>query len=240
MIVSGSSVEATVTPSTEATAARRARSPRAIVAGLLAGIAIPFIVVGLSVLPFLTPVWIFPAQVRADADGWTGWPISTVHQVTGEVLLDLIVGPPAFDQTVDGQAVFSDRERSHLVDVRSVFLTFGGLVFAAIAVFTIAVILGRGTRGVRSGVRIGSQVAAAVVIALGGLAFVAFDVAFDVFHQLFFAAGTYTFDPTTDRLVQLFPESFWFETAVAVGAVIVVLGLLVYWRAGRSPASTET
>jgi integral membrane protein (TIGR01906 family) len=62
---------------------------------------------------------------------------------------------------------------------------------------------------------------------------VAFDAAFEVFHRLFFAGGTYLFDPRTDRLVQLFPETFWSETATAVGAVILVLALGTAWFAGR-------
>jgi integral membrane protein (TIGR01906 family) len=228
-----------VASSAEATTTPRTRSPRAIVAGLLAGLAVPIVIVGISVLPFLTPLWIYPAQIRADADGWTGWPISTVHQVTGEVLVDLTIGPPAFDQAVDGQPVFTERERSHLRDVRATLLTFGGLVFAAVAILAIALLIGRGTRGVRGGVRIGSQIASAAVIGLAGVAFLAFELGFEVFHRLFFASGSYTFDPTTDRLVQLFPQSFWFETAIAVGAVCIVFGLVVYWRAGRTPSTPD-
>ena len=58
---------------------------------------------------------------------------------------------------------------------------------------------------------------------------VAFDQAFEVFHELFFAGGTYTFDPATDRLVQLFPIQFWEETTLALGIVLVILGSLCAW-----------
>jgi uncharacterized membrane protein len=44
---------------------------------------------------------------------------------------------------------------------------------------------------------------------------------------LFFAGGSYTFDPRTERLVQLFPFTFWQETAIAVGVVSAVLAILV-------------
>jgi hypothetical protein len=33
--------------------------------------------------------------------------------------------------------------------------------------------------------------------------------------------------------VQLFPETFWSETAIAVGAAIVVLALAIVWLAGQ-------
>ena len=58
-------------------------------------------------------------------------------------------------------------------------------------------------------------------------ALVAFDTPVRVFHELFFPAGSYTFDPLTERLVQLFPFQFWQETAIVVGIVIVAISALV-------------
>ena len=37
------------------------------------------------------------------------------------------------------------------------------------------------------------------------------------FHRIFFAGGTYLFDPRTERLVQLFPDQFWSETSIVLG-----------------------
>jgi len=62
---------------------------------------------------------------------------------------------------------------------------------------------------------------------------VAFDQLFETFHEIFFPAGSYLFDPRTDRLVQLFPFQFWDETAMAVGVVIIALALSVAFLAGR-------
>ena len=67
----------------------------------------------------------------------------------------------------------------------------------------------------------------------------AFDAAFSLFHGLFFAAGSWTFDPSTDRLVQLFPEQFWIETTVAVGVVAFTAGLLVARFASRRIADRD-
>ena len=71
------------------------------------------------------------------------------------------------------------------------------------------------------------------VVVGGVIVFFAFDAAFEVFHRLFFAGGTYLFDPATDRLVQLFPFKFWDETTMVVGVVIVAISLLVAFVAGR-------
>jgi integral membrane protein (TIGR01906 family) len=63
---------------------------------------------------------------------------------------------------------------------------------------------------------------------VGGIvSFVAFDALFETFHRIFFAGGSYTFDPATERLVQLFPFQFWQETAIVVGAVCIVLAAIV-------------
>jgi integral membrane protein (TIGR01906 family) len=72
----------------------------------------------------------------------------------------------------------------------------------------------------------------AMVVA-GVIALVAFDAVFEIFHQLFFPAGSFTFDPRTDHLVQLFPFDFWSETTIVLGVVIVVIAGVVAIGAGR-------
>ena len=70
-----------------------------------------------------------------------------------------------------------------------------------------------------------------VVVGLLGVVF--FDTAFEIFHQTFFPAGSYLFDPRTERLVQLFPQQFWVESTIAVGGVLVGLALGLAWLGGR-------
>jgi integral membrane protein (TIGR01906 family) len=72
----------------------------------------------------------------------------------------------------------------------------------------------------------------AVVIA-GVIAAVAFDQVFELFHELFFPAGSFTFDPRTDHLVQLFPFDFWSETTIVLGVVIVAIAGLVALGGGH-------
>ena len=63
-----------------------------------------------------------------------------------------------------------------------------------------------------------------VVVAVLGVAFgLAFDAAFEVFHRIFFPAGSYAFDPATSRLIQLLPGRLWYETSLAFGATLIVL-----------------
>ena len=63
------------------------------------------------------------------------------------------------------------------------------------------------------------------------LAVVGWNVFFTGFHTLLFEDGTWYF-LTSDTLIRLFPEQFWFDAALTVGALAVV-GAGVIWLAVR-------
>ena len=93
---------------------------------IIVAVATIAVIVGVSVVVFLNPVWVGFEQERSGAPALTGYSTDDVHAVTGGVLSDLVIGPhrPS-PRSVAGAAVFDDRERSHLQDVRSVFIGFG-------------------------------------------------------------------------------------------------------------------
>jgi integral membrane protein (TIGR01906 family) len=161
--------------------------------------------------------------------------------VTNAILGDLVLGSGYFEVTADGgprgSMVLNEREQSHMRDVRGVFRGFGLVALASLAVLGFAVRRSRGAPDARQrlwrSVRRGAHGLAVGVALAAGVALVAFDAAFEVFHSLFFAQGSFDFDPTTDKLVQLFPDAFWSETTIAVGAVTIVAALAVRWVAGR-------
>jgi integral membrane protein (TIGR01906 family) len=198
-------------------------------AGIAFGLATALVIVAISILPFLSRPWMSFEQGRAQVTLWTGWPQADVRAATDSIVGDLI-GFGGFDGSVQGAPILSERERSHMRDVRTVFAGFYVLAIVAAAGLWLA-IRRRGAaawaaiRGGAIGLLFGLVVAGAV------LAF-AFDAAFAIFHALFFASGSWTFDPATDRLVQLFPDQFWFETTAAVGALALVIGLGVMRLAG--------
>lgn len=202
------------------------------IASLLLGAAVVVVLLGLTVLPFLTPAWFAFAQERAGVAALTGWPPSVVRRVTDRLIGDVVLGPPRFDVAVDGTAVLDERERAHLRDVREVLLRFG------LAVVVAAVVVGVAKRRLapaafwRALERTGIAVAVAVAV-VGAVALVAFAPLFEVFHRIFFPPGTYTFDPARERLVQLFPMTLWFETAIAAGLVFAGLGLALAGLARR-------
>lgn len=203
----------------------------------LAGIAVVFatalVITGASIALFFNPAWVSFAQGRADAAAYTGWTPGQVDTVTRDIVLEVWFGPGTFAQDVAGEPVFVERERSHMADVRAIVLAFYALVAVALAALVIAGVASRGSRWFWRAVSIGAGGLAGGAIVIGGAFLVFFDTAFTLFHQLFFAAGTWSFDPATDRLVQLFPYHFWTETSVAIAAVGLGLTLCVWALARR-------
>jgi integral membrane protein (TIGR01906 family) len=204
-----------------------------VAASIVVAVATAIVILALAILAFLNPLWISFEQGRSQADAWTGFSPAELRTATDAILADLLLGPPDFDAEVGGQPVLTVRERGHMRDVRGVFLAFGLLALVSAVALAAARRLASGGAAFWRPVRAGAIGLAGAVAAIGLVGLLAFDVAFELFHRLFFAAGNYTFDPATDRLVQLFPYQFWVETAFAVGAVVLVLAAVAALLAQR-------
>lgn len=217
-------------------------SLRGAITSLVLGIATAIVIVALAILPFLNPLWVGFEQGRAQAGAWTGFTAGDLRTVTDAILADLIVGPPDFDVAIDGEAVLDVRERQHMVDVRGVFAAFYVVAAGAALVLAAAFALSRRESQRRTLWRRLSgagAVTAVMTVVVGVVGVLFFDQAFELFHTLFFPAGSYTFDTGTEKLVQLFPYQFWVETSVAVAAVIVGLSALVWWIGRRRGGHIE-
>jgi integral membrane protein (TIGR01906 family) len=206
------------------------------IAAILTALATAVVVIAVAIPPFLTPAWVDFDQGWAGAIGYTGFTHDELRTATDSILADLVLGPPDFDVTIRGVPVLNEREQAHMRDVRGVFAGFAVLAVVAAAGLLAAYVgarrLGHPERW-WSAVRSGARGLTVGVVVAGLIAFFAFDAAFEIFHRLFFAGGSYSFNPATDRLVQLFPDAFWSETTMAVGAVVLVLTLVVANLAGR-------
>jgi integral membrane protein (TIGR01906 family) len=213
----------------------RVRTPLSRLGDLEIGLATAIAIVAVTIPLFLNPVWVSFEQGRAQAAAWTGFAPADLRAATDAILADLVVGPPDFDVQVDGTAVLNERERGHMRDVRGVFIGFFG-VASALTIVALLFAARRDAAGRRSAwaaARGGAVGLVVVLVVAGGVALVAFDALFETFHRLLFPGGSYTFDPSTERLVQLFPFRFWQETAIAVGVVSVVVAAVVAGLATR-------
>ena len=199
---------------------------------------------GQNMLLLFNPAFTSLLQQRHDVAGSFGVSQAEVDRVTTAILLDLATDG-AFDAAFDdGEPLLDARERSHMHDVARLVRVLGIVVIlSALA----AVLSGSRLRREpeRQGrimvIAAGSVGAAAVMLAV--VFALAFEPAFLFFHQIFFPAGTYLFEPGSN-LITLFPEAFWYEAALAAGATIVVAALLVgivgalRMRSGSSASAT--
>jgi integral membrane protein (TIGR01906 family) len=203
-------------------------------AAIVIALATAIVIVTVVILPFLTPQWIGFEQGRAQAEAWTGYTSEQLRTATDAIVGDLVSGGD-YAVTIDGQPVLEPLERAHMVDVRTVFR--GLWVLAAISLVVLVVAARRADRAATwLAVRGGAIGLAIGTVVVGVVGLVAFDQLFELFHEIFFPAGSFLFDPRTDKLVQLFPFDFWQETALVVGAAIIVVSLVVAVVAGRRAA----
>ncbi len=139
----------------------------------------------------------------------------------------------------DGLPLFNARELQHMADVQTLTAAvFAAALVAAALVAVISLALWRSGHG--AALRRAYRDAGLLTIGLIGLvvlfAITSWDAFFTGFHTALFSEGSWYF-AYSDTLIRLFPEQFWFDAAVAVGALAALgaLGLLfVTWRAGRS------
>lgn len=207
------------------------KSLRRLLRRLLLALAAAALAMGATTAIFLTPPVVHLLLSVSDAHAALG-----VEPRVAEALSDALVGDlladGAFDAPLGDEPLLSAGERSHLADV-------GGLLRAVLVAglggLLVLVLAGVRRRtwlrvAIRDGAAliVGGSLAAAAAFAL------AFDVTFAFFHGLFFAAGTWTFNPATDRLVQLYPQNFWVLAALLFCLVLAAFSLLAYRMTARS------
>ena len=127
-------------------------------------------------------------------------------------------------------ALFSDRELHHMQDVKQ----FTGIAFglalpsAAIAFGILALVWrsGQGSADIVAGTRRGSTLTLALIVTMAVLALTAWDGAFDRFHEIFFAEGTWRF-PFSDTLIRLYPEQLFVDASLAIACLAALGALLI-------------
>ena len=133
----------------------------------------------------------------------------------------------------DGREVpmFSEREVVHMIDVKRLMARTwdaGWAAFGLIAASLIALAAHALRRGRRAGLMWFARAAATaggvivtLVVVLAVVAMAGFDEAFRQFHLLFFTNDLWQLT-SADALIQLFPQRFFFDTTLLIGAAIII------------------
>ena len=186
------------------------------------------VILAISLLLLMTPIWMHFALVAAWAPG--GDP-SFGLALSDKTVWEIFVGPGTF-------SAFGADEAGHMRDVRFVFWGFMVLAMASLGLILWRVLRhGHEARTWRSMSRGGVALAVILVIA-GPLALLFFDSAFELFHRIFFPGGNFSFPPDS-LLIILYPFAFWQISASALGALGVIGGLFIWFFARRRARALE-
>ena len=133
---------------------------------------------------------------------------------------------------IDGEQeqLFNARETAHLADVRDLFqalFTFQTLAVALTLGLAVVVLASSRIRVLARALATGSALTLALVGATGVLAYLGFDAVWRQFHFLAFTNDLWELDPDTDHLIQMFPQGFWFDITVLIGAFTMLQALLI-------------
>lgn len=208
---------------------------------------LPLLMVLVGVRLLMTPLWLQFEYTRPgfpqDVYGFTTqdrlrYAPDAVDYLLNDADIDFLG-----DMThTDGRALYTARELQHMHDVKVVTqAAFALLLIAAVLAVGIGWALWRRPdtrpafwRALRDAGLITLAAIAAIVI--GAVA--AWNAFFTAFHNLFFADGTWQF-LYSDTLIRLFPEQFWFDSAIIIGLFTGLIALAFVICGTRKLASAS-
>jgi integral membrane protein (TIGR01906 family) len=140
------------------------------------------------------------------------------------------------NQRLGDQTLYNERELKHMQDVQKVYQTAIRVGHFSVGLFLLAgLVLALQVETQPAflfAIRSGGLLTVGLIAVVGLLAIVVWEFWFVAFHQVFFAPGSWTFN-TSDTLIRLFPEKFWFDAALTISGLSLAGGLLfalIGWR----------
>lgn len=218
------------------TAVRAARPFWALVLNRFLTVIFPVLAVLIAVRVIMSPLFL---QVEYNRPGFPDDPFGLTREnrlTYAPYALDYLLygkdvtylGDLRFE---DGETLYTVRELQHMRDVQTVtqvayaLAILGGILAAAAVVVMVRIPAARESLvfGLRNGALLTLLLLFTIVILVVG----SWDFFFTTFHQIFFASGTWVFY-TSDTLIRLFPEQFWFDAAITIGvlAALISIGVL--------------
>jgi integral membrane protein (TIGR01906 family) len=210
---------------------RRDRWP----AGIVVGVATFLAALGIGAAVLISPPAFHFGLDEAGSAAVLGLSREDTLRASDLTVRELVAGPGTFAFAVPqgGPTFYDPSEASHLRDVRVVLAGFLAVFAVAFTTLAIGYVRSRHATWFWRAVGAGAALVVVGLGVLGGLLLVAFDPLFTVFHLVFFPGGNWAFNPTTERMVQLYPTAFWEYAAVVLAVVGVGVGALVWWFARR-------
>jgi integral membrane protein (TIGR01906 family) len=207
---------------------------RTIVIGIFV-LALPIALVTTVIRVTISEQAVYDYGVRNyNAERTTGIPESELIRANGDIRDYLVRDktPPLAPQVTnsDGERVslFNAKEISHMADVRSLvqFMFTVQMIALAIALALIVVMIVLWPTRVFAAASLWAGIVMTSGLAVvGALAVTGFDAAWSQFHQIAFTNDLWQLNPRTDHLIQMYPEAFWQDVSMALGSVLLTIGL---------------
>lgn len=157
-----------------------------------------------------------------------------------EKMMDYLIGKRpelSVETTVNGekQDFFNEQDRLHMADVKNLFL--GGLalrwwllgIFALLMLVLIFPLKADWKRVLPRAYFISLGIFLVLTVFLGVLFASDFTKYFTIFHEIFFTNDLWLFDPSTDLMIRMLPEGFFYDMVMRIG--LYFLGELAIFAA---------
>lgn len=141
--------------------------------------------------------------------------------------------PPSFLGDLrfdDGAVMFNERELQHMVDVQTLTQLFLKVWYGSLVLFLVLGLVAWRGDWLGEFRKMVSTAGLSTIIVLGTLVLLlllSFDVVFVGFHWIFFEGDSWLF-LYSDTLIRLFPEKFWQDAFLLVGAFSFLGGVLLW------------
>ncbi|MDD2481694.1 MAG: TIGR01906 family membrane protein [Lutispora sp.] len=139
-----------------------------------------------------------------------------------------------FKAKIDGkeQDFFSSRDKMHMVDVKNLFIIgriIRNVIFIVLLLISAIFIYNKNIRfDIGNFLLTSSIVGVLPIVILVILINIDFYKYFTIFHEIFFTNDLWLLDPNADRLVNIFPESFFFDTAIKIIMYYLIVQLVLF------------
>ncbi len=210
---------------------RASVQPRsASLAGALVPPAMAVVILAAALVLLMTPFWMHFALAASGGTAAAATPEAAL-QLSDRTVLELFVGPGTFSD-------YAPDEAGHMRDVRLVLLGFLALAVAGAAFLAWRIRRASSDPGTWRSIARGGAALAVGLVVVGVLTALFFDLAFELFHRIFFPGGNWAFAPDS-LLIKLYPYAFWQLSAGAFGLLGIGGGLVVWSLARRRARKLE-
>lgn len=121
----------------------------------------------------------------------------------------------------------SEAGLQHFKEVKNIFMSF--YVLAALSLISLVfIIIGKGRKKEFSYLAVSSLTAVLLPAVLGLLLALDFDTSFVIFHKLFFNNDYWLFDPVTDPVIQILPDTFFLHCALMIIGIVILCSIILY------------